>query len=398
MASPVDTSVKHFRSDMVGAPTLSGAVGTLIAVLDACLINGFDVKSATSLVVVSGVATLSFSGSHSATVDSVVLVSGVTGALTDLNGEQKVTVVGSGVVKFATAAADGTASGTISFKMAPAGYWTKPFSGTNLAVYKSTDPAGTGMYLRIDDTTTGTCRVVGYESMTDVNTGLGAFPTPAQFSGGGYWAKSTLTTSAAVVWELFADSRKFITHVAVGSHTNATYIGSLTRGFGDDLPFRPGGDAYACSLSYSTTSSAVSQTDGIYDTGTALTQAMPRGYSGLGSCVLHMLQNYTGATNQMSGMDATLGTFPSPIDGGLRLSKRYFCTASSQPPRSELPGYYYVPHSLAFDAFKLKDVIVGTGPLTGRKLMALSPSASAGGVPSNANTGVSFVDITGPWR
>lgn len=398
MASPVDTSVKHFRSDMVGAPTLSGAVGTLIAVLDACLINGFDVKSATSLVVVSGVATLSFSGSHSATVDSVVLVSGVTGALTDLNGEQKVTVVGSGVVKFATAAADGTASGTISFKMAPAGYWTKPFSGTNLAVYKSTDPAGTGMYLRIDDTTTGSCRVVGYESMTDVDTGLGAFPTPAQFSGGGYWGKSAQTSSSAVVWELFADSRKFITHVAVGSHTNATYIGGLTRGFGDDLQFRPGGDPYACSLSYSTASSVIGQTDGIYDIGTAVTQAMPRGYSGLGSCLLHMLQNYIGATNQMSGMDATLGTFPSPIDGGLRLSKRYFCTASNQPPRSELPGYYYVPHSLAFDAFKLKNVVVGTGPLTGRKLMALSPSASAGSVPTSANTGVSFVDITGPWR
>ena len=398
MASPVDTSVKHFRSDMVGAPTLSGAVGTLIAVLDACLINGFDVKSATSLVVVGGVATLSFSGSHSATVDSVVLVSGVTGALTDLNGEQKVTVVGSGVVKFATAAADGTASGTISFKMAPAGYWTKPFSGTNLAVYKSTDPAGTGMYLRIDDTTTGTCRVVGYESMTDVNTGLGAFPTPAQFSGGGYWAKSTLTTSAAVVWELFADSRKFITHVAVGSHTNATYIGSLTRGFGDDVPFRPGGDAYACSLSYSTTPSAASQTDGTYDYASALTQAMPRGYSGLGSCVLHMLQNYTGGVNSLSGTDTLLGPFPSVVDGGLRLSKRYFCTASNQPPRSELPGLYYVPHSLVLEAFKLKDTVGGTGPLTGRKLMALSPSTSVGGSPTSANTGVSFVDITGPWR
>ena len=116
MTSPVDTSVKHFHSDMLNAPVLSGTAGSLISVLDACLVNGFDLKSATGLVVAGGVATLSFSGTHSATVGSVILVAG--SSITALNGEQKVTEVASGVVRFATDEADATASGTITFKMA----------------------------------------------------------------------------------------------------------------------------------------------------------------------------------------------------------------------------------------------------------------------------------------
>jgi hypothetical protein len=33
-------------------------------------------------------------------------------------------------------------------------------------------------------------RASGYESMSDVNTGTGPFPTAAQVAGGGYWEKS----------------------------------------------------------------------------------------------------------------------------------------------------------------------------------------------------------------
>jgi hypothetical protein len=397
MTSVVDTSVKHFRSDMVGAPVLSGTAGAMIALLDACLVNGFDVKAGTSLVVAGGVATLSFSGTHSATVDSVILISGVTNMVA-LNGEQKITVIGAGLVKFATAAADGTAAGTISFKMAPTAYWTKPFSGTNLAVYKSTDPTGTGMSLRIDDTGTTSCRVVGYESMSDVNTGLGAFPTTAQISGGGYWAKSSLASAAAVLWVLIADGRKLILHIAPYYATSTANIAGVTRGFGDDIAYKPGGDAYACSLCYSITATLGSQGDGTPDATFALQHAMPRSYTALGSSVLHGAIPFTGG-NTLSGVDATLGAFPSIIDGGLRLSRKWLGTASSAvPPRGELPGLYHVPMSAAFDTFKTRDVVSGTGALASRKLMALNPSMSYTGVPTSAATGASFVDITGPWR
>ena len=59
MASPVDTSVKHFYSAMAGSPGLSGTAGSLIAVLDACLISGFGAKAVDSAVITTYLLRLS---------------------------------------------------------------------------------------------------------------------------------------------------------------------------------------------------------------------------------------------------------------------------------------------------------------------------------------------------
>ena len=159
MTSPVDTSVKFFRSTMPGAPALRGQVGSLIALLDACLVNGWGSQTASSVIISGGVATATFPSDHAAAVESVVLVAGATPA--GLNGEQKVTAVAPNVIRWATAEADGTATGTITVKMAAAG-WTKVYTGTNLAVYKSASPQAHGQFLRVNDTGTTAARVVGY--------------------------------------------------------------------------------------------------------------------------------------------------------------------------------------------------------------------------------------------
>lgn len=390
MASPVDTSVKHFLSTMVGAPVLNGVAGSMIAVLDAYLVTGFDIKAATTLVVAAGVATLSFSGSHSATVDSVILVSGVGGGLMALNGEQKVTAIAAGQIKFATAAADGTAAGSIAFKMAPAG-WEKPFFGTNLAVYRSQDVLGTRMYVRVDDTGTTACRVVGYETMIDANTGSAPFPAAAQISGGGSWPKSGSTDATARPWVLVADGRKFYLHVC------PTGLGGATFGFGDDLAARPGGDPYACSLSVSFQYFLANMNQGAFDTPAVQSVALPRNYTGLGSSSLHAAYPFTGNAGYLSGADGTLGAFPSEVDGSLRLAPR-FLAIPGKAPRSNLPGLYHVPQAEAFSTFKRGDIIPGTGALTGRKLMAVNTTTALTASPTTANTGVSFIDITGPWR
>lgn len=399
MTSVVNTSVKHYHSAMVGAPALNGAAGSLIGLLDACLINGFDLKAVTSLVVAGGIATLSFSGSHSATVDSVVLVSG--SSIAALNGEQKVTSISAGIVRFATAEANATATGTIDFKMAPAGYWVKEFAGTNLAVYRSTDPAGTGMRLRVNDTGTTTARVIGYEQMTDVNTGTGSFPTEAQRAGGGYWPKSAIANTVATTWCLFADPRMFTIFIGPQSSVAAESTHGFTHGFGDGIPFRPGGDPFMCFLSYSASATSVSNSDGALDgNGQNLQRAFPRAYTGLGESTLHALLPYTGNPALASGLDTFFGGFPSLVDGGLRITKRYFATAASQqPPRGDLPGLYFVAQNATSDSFKIHNVINGSGNLSGRRLFAVpTTGGSANAVPSITATGVSFIDVTGPWR
>ena len=199
---------KLLTSDMPGAPVLSGTAGSLIAVLDAVLVNGFGLVSVTGLTVTGGIATATVSAGHSMQVDSVGLIAGAAPA--GLNGEKRIlSIAGNSFTFDATGIADQTATGPITAKVAPAG-WTKAFSGANLAAYKITPPEGTGFYLRVDDTGTTVARVRGYETMSDVNTGTGPFPTTADFAGSGlWWSKSNTASAGTRPWRIAADDRGF---------------------------------------------------------------------------------------------------------------------------------------------------------------------------------------------
>lgn len=404
MASPVDTSVKHFLSTMTGAPALSGTVGSMIALLDALLVTGFDTKTLTSLTVVGGVATAAFSGQHSAIVDSVILVAGVAGGPAGWaghNGEQKVTAVGAGLVRFATTLPDGTYTGTISIKMAPAG-WVKAFAGTNIAVYQSTDPQSSKMLLRVDDSNAQFVRVRGFETMQDANIGTGLFPLDSQQGGGGYWPKSSAASNNPVGWAFAADSRFFYISTLPGTANAANrQIGNI-RAFGDPVVTRPSGDAYACLLNYSTSGTSYTQFDNCLSSTSAGISACARAYSGLGSCVLHKLNVWGGGASaaQTSGITGIHGAFPNPIDGGLYLARRFIGTADNNFPRAEIPGSYQMLQSAGYDNFRSGDRVPGTGALTGKTLVAVHGSGGNNFdyTSSSGNTSVLFIDVTGPWR
>lgn len=392
MASPVDTSVKHYRSDMPGAPALTGQVGSKIGQLEACLVTGYGLKSATSLEVAGGVATLNFAGGASAAwSDAVILVEGVTGTMTDLNGEQKVVSASTSAVTFATAQPDGTATGTITFKIAPAG-WEKVYSKTNVAVFRSLKAESSKMLLRVTDTAVQTLRVVGYETMTDVDTGFGAFPSEALQSGGGYWSKSDVSTALAVSWVLASDGLFFLDYVAPGSHRGGAYSRGYLRGFGDFLPLNPAGDGFLCGLNCSQVTSPSVAYDGLLNGNADPRTYIARGYTGLGGAVAARRAAYTGGNN--SGIDTMLGDFPSPVDGGLLLSDSFVSEVAA--PRGDIPGLKYSPQAKVFDSFKLFDTVA-----VGGKKYLCCVSNTSGNVNSLAitiNCGVDFIDTTGPWR
>lgn len=402
MASVVDTSVKWFTNQMSGAPALSGVAGAKVALLDACLRDGFDLKTISSLTVAGGVATAAYTGTHSALVDSVVLLAGVSGGpagWAGLNGEQKVTGKPNGAaVTFATNLPDGTYTGSISMKMAPLGFVT-PFTATNVRVYKSGDPASTGMFLRVDDTGTLVARVVGYESMSSVDLGIGPFPSALQMPGGGYWPKSNVANATGVPWFLIGDGRAFYLWVAPYASSNAVSNTGWVRGFGDMAVLRPGGDPYACALNCSANTAVSSMYEGVpggYGSTLQPRTAFPRSFTGLGSAVLTSLYPYTGSATLVSGIDTTLGPFPSKVDGQLKLSMIF--AAEGAEPRVELPGVYSVPQTQAYDSFKHMDAAPATGALAGRKLLSMQiGNSSITGAPNSANTGCLFVDVTGPW-
>ncbi len=81
------TSVKYFHSELPGAPVLSGTAGSRIAVLDACLRDGWGLLTASGVSVAGGVATATFTASHSFEPLSVILVAGA--SVPAINGEQR---------------------------------------------------------------------------------------------------------------------------------------------------------------------------------------------------------------------------------------------------------------------------------------------------------------------
>lgn len=390
--------VKYINNDMRGAPVLSGTAGALISVLDAFLITGFGKVTALSVTVSGGIATASLQAGQSFNKDCVVLVDGATPAA--LNGEQRVLTVGNSAITWATTAPDGAATGTITIKVAPVGQWEKKYTGTNKAVYRSTDPQASGFCLRVNDTGTIAASVRGYEAMTDVDTGTGPFPTDAQISGGGYQFKSGEATARPVRYDLIADSRTVLIAIAPGSASSSTAIASPIRGFGDMLALRSAGDVFSAALSCSE-GSAVSGGPNFYagsfdysaNGGNAVYTA--RALSGLGGAQRVQRKVYVGGNNSASGADYSLGAFPSAVDGELKTSRCYLHNGDDATPRADIPGVLHIPQTGVVGQLSPRDTLLGAGALAGRTLLCLGSSTSP---MYTTPSGIVLVDITGPWR
>lgn len=391
MASPVDTTVKWARSTMPGAPVLTRAAGSLTALLDALLVNGWGVQTATSVVVAGGVATATFPADHAAARHSVVLVAGVTGALAGLNGEQKVTAVEPNKIKWATTAADGTAAGTITVKMAGAG-WTKPFSGTNLAAYKSASPAAHGQFLRIADTTAEYARAVGYENMTAISTGTGLFPSAAQINGGYYWGKNDETSGTnAVPWVFASDGRFFYLFAQACINSSGGSARSFTpMSFGDLVPESPSGDPYATVVTgASATSWPGTGPSYVYANHSADAYvAAPRARSGVGTAS-------RGAAVSEMNLENNVGApplLPNPVNGAIPMGRVIYKDTTSEFPRATFPGLYWSP---AIYVERVTDHGTILDMPNGKSMLGLFAGS---GINDGFGYKGAFIDLIGPWR
>lgn len=382
MAAAADTSVCVFSSVQTGAPSLSNVAGNLIAVLDACLVNGWGLVTCDSVVISGGVGTATINAGHAAIEGSVVLFAGATGGLAALNGRRKVKGVGTYAVTFDAAdLADGTATGTITLKIAPAG-WTKAFSGTNLAAYKSSNAQASGCLLRVDDTTTTYASVRGIETMTDINTYSGVIPTTTQQATNCFVKSSSAT---AKPWRIFANDRAVYLAIAPDASYPTAFI---LYGFGDSIP-RRAGDAWRFFLC-AANSSAISLSPSynplpVAAGGTYHSKYMARSYSALGSAVA-VTQVWMDSANQ-SGSGYGGRSFPNGPDNGIDYTQVRVLEGSNY--RATLPGIYAAPQAIGAgiaDWAILKDVPGLSGSLLYQQWAV--DSGSRGGV---------FFDITGPW-
>lgn len=393
----MSTSVKFITSDMRGAPTINGTAGTLISALDTLFVSGWGGVTALSITVSSGVATATMTSGQTFFRDSVILIEGATPA--PLNGEARVLTSDATTMTWATAAVDGAATGTITIKNAPQTSWEKKYAATNKAAYQSQHVESTGHFLRVDDTGTTSARIRGFETMTDVNTGTGPFPTDAQHSGGGYWYKSLGADSNATKWAVFCDERFVLTALSPGSSSDPLNTAAHSRGFGDPLVLAPGGDTWGTLVSVQGSNSAAALAGAFDTSGSASADGasyFPRHFSGLGGGYRGVSRSFIGALNGTSGMDSTLGAAPSSVDGKLRPSRIFVRQYDAgTPPRVVVPGVYYLPHSGTLSLLAHGDFLEGSGDLAGRRLMVLSTTSYGANSPPD---GCYVVDITGPWR
>lgn len=380
MASPVDTTVKWARSDMPGAPTLTAQAGSLIGLLDAVLVNGWGLQSATSVVVAGGVATATFAADHAAFVHAVVAVSGATPA--GLNGEQKVTAVEPNKISWATSEPDGTATGAITVKMAPVG-WLKPFSGSNLAAYKSASQQSAGLFLRVNDSNALYARVAGYETMSAISTGSNLFPTNAQASGGLYWVKGPAASTTPLRWLLCGDARLW--HLFVLSeeitYNNAMYAGSDVYSFGDILSHNAAGHPFGV---------VVSGNPSPFVGGETLNG------NGTGVFCARRVSGQVGATGIYPGyVPSREVVFPDPAFGGARL----------QPVRlseQDASGFAWATTGTMPGVFQSEatgvQALLGVWPVLRGGARQYLLQLHAGQTADARGSRSVALDITGPWR
>jgi hypothetical protein len=382
MTTKADTSVKFGLSTIADAPVMRGQAGAMIELLDAVLVNGYCIRTADSVVVASEVATVSISAGVPYPEHAVIALSGA--SVSALNDEWRIHSVTGSSFKFnCPGIADGTATGTISVKMAPAG-WVKAFEGTNLAAYRSADPASTGVYLWVDDSDARYPRVRGYEDMTAIDAGTNPFPTFAQAALGAYnWIKSSTTDTASRPWAFVGDTRMIYPMIAAHP-SNYEGIYSLVR-FGDLVAFNPA-DPWACEIIASTTTSinAPGQNmEASYAVGSHASASRPRGLDGL----------YSPAPRQsLSAVPSLNSGGPTPAD--TQLLAEVFPTNSSlsnEPVRGKVPGLLW-SYGTTTTLFSTQTVEVADG----RVLFFVRAGHQT--VTSNPRHVAYDLGVTGGWR
>ena len=252
--------------------------------------------------------------------------------------------------------------------------WTKAFSGTNLAAYRQ--GAGSMCYLRVNDGT-GSFKVkmLGYESMTGIDTGVNAFPTTAQLANGVYAAIGTSTTAANKPWIVVADNKRFYLWVGI-TLTTAVNISTSTEAqemffFGDIISFRPG-DTYCCQIIGSDSASNGTERFGIVGALTSVTAGSfiaRDAAQAAGSVNNSKYYDYYGGNSSPTIGSANGVAYPDPITGGINLSRIHVSNgATVKGIRGRLPGVFAPLNALPGNN---GDTFSGVGDLDGRTFILL---------------------------
>lgn len=260
--------------------------------------------------------------------------------------------------------------------------WTKPFSGTNVAAFK-TGAGSNGMYLRVDEPVTAgnypNAKVAGFETMSDVNTGNGRFPSASVLPDGLYWYKSYSGATAADPRQWWLVANESFVILMIQTYPSQFVISpgyySEMYCFGDLENTGPN-DAYATILQGQTSTSGNSSgnfpLDSVTMGNTRSGLYMPRSYTGLGGSIqCGWAHDYVkSGVSEWGGNNGYL-QYPHGPDGALLLSPVWVHQpggVNGSNLRGTLPGIWA---ALQRGLARL-DTFNGQGPMAGKQFMVWS--------------------------
>lgn len=390
----MDYPVKHFESSDGGAPVLNRTVpGSLISVLKACLIDGYNLQPVASLAMAGNGedGRAEFAGNHGFRQHQVVEISGASGAA--WNGQHRVTATGLQWVEFELEGQPAPESGAgIEIKAAAAGGWAMPLLSTeeDRAAFRAEDPSSTRMFWYLDDrrsadiegspTTSANLDfrfLRGAEDMPDIDTRVDDW-------GDGYIFVGTSSRGNEIPYDIIADDRAvyLITHPIDSTGEYRT-----VHAFGDFVSGVPG-DPYAAFLMlarYGTTTT----TSGL--NGSRWAQMTDSGEKRVARD--HLASPGDGVAVVMHGAAVSdvmgQGGYSYPNPANLELfTHAEVMLAHGSVLRGRVPGVAQPLHSAPMASRAVARV-------GGRWYKAVKHASTIVAGPSDAET---LFDISGPWR
>lgn len=124
------TDIRYYVHTNQKAPQLENAYGSMLNVLDACLVNGFGSQTVDSLTANGTTVTADFGKAHNLLRFQVIKIDGA--VQDEFNGEHRILDVTTNTITFEIVqpASTNRASGLISCSLPPLG-WEKPFASQN---------------------------------------------------------------------------------------------------------------------------------------------------------------------------------------------------------------------------------------------------------------------------
>lgn len=259
--------------------------------------------------------------------------------------------------------------------------WTKPYTGTTLAVFKQ-GTGGNNRYMRVfdgglqADASNRRVNVRGYEAMTAVSTGTNPFPTTTQVTGNGMnYPYINLSAGSAPIWTLYATPSFFILLVDV--YPTNTYYEMMAFGtfFSDKS-----GDTFNDVIIANPSSTGNGGWGGQRTEGNGIfVTRNDQGTVGAKDSALRSTYDYSGGGYVGQGNSAFI--YPNRVQASLLQSQPVIW--SDGYPRGRIPGLWETLHTPA-SVGGMGTTWSGAGSLAGKafKLFgALSPAYIGGAWP-----------------